>query len=386
LISTDGQKFLKLEGEDTLTDPRVEKLARILIDHSTYIKEGDRVAIEAISVAEPLVRELYELTLKRGGLPHLLLHLPEEEEIFFKLADEKQLDFTPTFQKLVVDEFDVYIRARSEANTRALTSVDPAKQARWQKVMARIRNEMMRRGGEKSLRWVLTQFPTQAYAMEADMGMKEYENFVYSACHADDDTPDPVAYWKGVEEKQDAIVRRIEGHDEVRLKGPHVDLKLSIKGRTFRNSSGQHNMPDGEIYTGPLEDSVEGWVRYTYPAVTQGREVSGIELKFEKGRVVDAKAEKNQEFLLKMLDSDEGARYVGEFAIGTNFGINRFTRNILFDEKIGGTFHMALGAGYPETGSRNISAIHWDMICDLQQDSEILVDGELVYRNGVFVD
>jgi aminopeptidase len=369
----------------TLADKRIENLARILIDHSTHVKAGDKVAIEAITVAEPLVRELYELTLKRGGLPHILLHLPEQEEIFYNLAGEDQLDFTPTFQKLVVDEFDVYIRARSETNTRALTSIDPARQARWQKAMARVRNVMMSRGGDKSLRWVLTQFPTQAYAMEAEMGLKEYEDFVYSACHADEGTPDPVAYWRGVQEKQAAIVERIEGHDAVQLKGPHVDLKLSIKGRTFRNSSGQHNMPDGEIYTGPVEDSVNGWVRYTYPAVTQGREVSGIELKFEAGRVAVANAQKNEDFLLKMLESDAGARYVGEFAIGTNFGINRFTRNILFDEKIGGTFHMALGAGYPETGSRNTSAIHWDMICDLHQDSEILVDDEVVYRNGAFI-
>jgi aminopeptidase len=369
----------------TVTDVRIEKLAQILIDHSAHVGPGDRVAIEAVTVAEPLVQELYRLTLKRGGLPHLLLHLPEEEEIFFGLAGEKQLDFTPTFQKLVADEFDVYIRARSEMNTRALTSVEPARQARWQKAMAQVRNVMMRRGGDKTLRWVLAQFPTQAYAMEAEMGLQEYQDFVYSACHADEDTPDPVAYWCGVEEKQARIVQRIEGHDMVQVRGPHVDLSLSIKGRTFRNSSGQHNMPDGEIYTGPVEDSVNGWVRYTYPAVNQGRVVTGVELKFDKGRVTEARAEKNEDFLLKMLDSDEGARYVGEFAIGTNFGINRFTRNILFDEKIGGTFHMAVGAGYPETGSRNTSAIHWDMICDLRQDSEIVVDGEVVYRNGGFV-
>ncbi|MFO7624456.1 MAG: aminopeptidase [Anaerolineales bacterium] len=368
-----------------MTDTRVEKLARILIDHSAYVGPGDRVAIEAVTVAEPLVRALYELTLQRGGLPHLLLHLPEQEEIFFTLAGDQQLDFVPTFQKLVVEDFDVYIRARSEANTRALTSVDPARQARWQKAMAQVRNTMMRRGGDKSLRWVLAQYPTQAYAMEAEMGLQEYQDFVYKACHADEATEDPLAYWRGVQEQQAEIVKRIEGHDQVQVRGPYVDLSLSIKGRTFRNSSGQHNMPDGEVYTGPVEDSLQGWVRYTYPAVTQGRVVTGIELQFEQGRVVSAKAEKNQEFLLKMLDSDPGARYVGEFAIGTNFGITRFTRNILFDEKIGGTFHMAVGAGYPETGSRNTSAIHWDMICDLRQDSEILVDGEVVYRNGGFV-
>jgi aminopeptidase len=368
-----------------MTDIRVEKLAHILIDHATYVGIGDRVAIEAVTVAEPLVRALYELTLKRGGLPHLILYLPEQEEIFYSLSADHQLDFTPAFQKLVVDDFDVYIRARSEVNTRALTNVEPGRQARRQKAMATIRNTMMRRGGDKSLRWVLAQYPTQAYAMEAEMGLQEYQDFVYKACHADEDTVDPVAYWRGVQEEQAKIVKRIEGHDQVQLRGPHVDLSLSIKGRTFRNSSGQHNMPDGEVYTGPVEDSVQGWVRYTYPAVTQGRVVTGIELKFEDGRVVDAKAEKDQDFLLQMMDSDPGARYIGEFAIGTNFGITRFTRNILFDEKIGGTFHMALGAGYPETGSRNTSAIHWDMICDLRQDSEILVDGELIYRNGEFV-
>jgi aminopeptidase len=368
-----------------LTDTRIQKLARILVDHSTAVQPGDRVAIEAVTSAEPLIREIYRQVLEKGGFPHILLHLPDEDEILYAHAKDEQLDFTPTFQKMVVDEFDVYIRARSDMNTRALTSVDPSRQARLQKALAPIRNMLMKRGGDKSLRWVLTQYPTPAFAMEAEMGIQEYEDFVYKACHADEETQDPVAYWQSVQKEQASIVQRIEGHDRVELKGPNVDLALSIKDRKFRNSSGQHNMPDGEIFTGPVEDSINGWVKYTYPAVTQGRVVDGIELKFESGRVVKAAAEKNEEFLLKMLDADEGARYVGEFAIGTNFGIDRFTRNILFDEKIGGTFHMAVGAGYPETGSKNTSVIHWDMICGLQDDSEILVDGEVIYRNGQFV-
>jgi aminopeptidase len=366
-----------------LNDTRLDQLALILVDHSTAVKPGDRVAIETFTVAEPLVTAIYKLVLERGGYPHVLLHLREEDELFFKYAKDTQLDFTPTFQKMVTEEFDVYIRARSETNTRALTGVDPAVQARWQKAFAPVRNMMMKRGGEKTLRWVLAQYPTEAYAIEAEMGMNEYRDFVFSACHAD--TADPVGFWRDVEKKQLAYIERIEGHDKVLVKGADVDLTLSIKGRTFRNSSGQHNMPDGEIYTGPVEDSVEGWVRFTYPAVLQGREVRGVELTFKKGRVVKAVAEKNQEFLIKMLDTDQGARYVGEFAIGTNYEINRFTRNILFDEKIGGTFHMAMGAGYPETGSRNTSAIHWDMICNLKTDAEITVDGTLVYKNGEFV-
>ncbi|MEW6407049.1 MAG: aminopeptidase, partial [Chloroflexota bacterium] len=173
--------------------------------------------------------------------------------------------------------------------------------------------------------------------------------------------------------------------DRVELRGPHVDLALSIKGRLFKNSFGEHNMPDGEIYTGPVENSANGWVRFTYPAITGGRLVEGVELIFERGKVTNAKAKTNQDFLLEMLETDRGARYLGEFAIGTNFNINRFIGHILLDEKIGGTFHLALGAGYPETGSLNKSSIHWDMICDLRKDSVILVDGELVYCNGDFV-
>ncbi len=368
-----------------MADTRVENLARILVDYSAAVQPGDKVAIEMNTAAEPLARALYELTLERGGFPHVLMTFPDQVELFFRHAREAQLDLTPTFQKLVVNTFDVYFRARADTNTRAQSSADPAKQTRFQKAFAPVRNMMMKRGGEKALRWVLTQYPTPAYAMEAEMGTDEYAAFVFAACHADEKTPDPVVYWQGVQREQQHFVDRVEGHDRVEIQGPNVDLSLSIKGRKFRNASGQHNLPDGEIYTGPVEDSVSGWVKYTYPAVTQGRVVSGIELRFENGKVVKGIAEKNEEFLLRMIDTDPGARYVGEFAIGNNFEVDRFTKNILFDEKIGGTFHMALGAGYPETGSRNTSAIHWDMICDLRTSSEIRVDGEVVYKDGKFV-
>jgi aminopeptidase len=368
-----------------LADQRVEKFARILVDHSTKVSPGDRVGITATTEAEPLVRALYKLVLDRGGHPHVLFDLPGQEELFFAHAGDEQLDFVPRFHKMAFEEFEVLVKIRSEVNTRALSGVDPARQARRQRAMAALLEAQMRRGAEKSLRWMSTLFPTNAYAMEAEMGLAEYQDFVYRALHADEDTPDPVAYWQRVEREQQRIVERIEGHDRVELRGPNVDLSLSIKGRTFRNASGQHNLPDGEIYTGPVEDSAAGWVRYTYPAVYQGRVVEGVELTFEKGRVVKANARKNEPFLLRQLETDPGARYLGEFAIGTNFEIDRFTHNILFDEKIGGSFHMALGAGYPETGSRNKSIIHWDMICDLRQDSEIRVDGEVVYRNGQFV-
>lgn len=215
------------------------------------------------------------------------------------------------------------------------------------------------------------------------MSLREYEDFVYSACFCDQE--DPVARWQEVHERQERLIAWLKGKREVRISGPNADLTLSIEGRTFINSDGHHNMPCGEIFTAPVEDSARGWVRFTYPAITGGREVEGIELWFEDGRVVRATARKNEEYLLQMLEADPGARYLGEFAIGTNYNIRRFTKNILFDEKIGGSFHLALGAGYPETGSRNESAIHWDMICDMRDGGEIWVDGELFYRNGEFV-
>lgn len=364
---------------------RINKLASILVDYSTKVQPGDRVMVEATTAAESLVRSVYRRILERGGQPHLLLSLPDQDEIFYSLANNDQLDFVPTFEKLAADQFDVRIRIYSQTNTRALTGVDSQRQTRRQKATAQVQQAIMKRSAAGSLRWISTQYPTEAYAMEAEMGHNAYQDFFFQACHADEATPDPIAYWKKIQQEQGQNIARIEGHDSVTLQGPDVDLRLSIKGRRFINSCGIHNLPDGEIYTGPVESSLNGWVRYTYPAIFNGREVEGIELTFENGRVVKASAKKNEDYLLAMLDIDPGARYVGEFAIGTNFQINRFTHNILFDEKIGGTFHMALGMGYPETGSLNQSVIHWDMICDMRTDSEIRVDGELFYRNGQFI-
>jgi aminopeptidase len=368
-----------------LTDLRIQKFAQILVDHSTAVKPGDKVAITATTTAEPAVKAIYALVLDRGGYPHALLDFAGETEALFAHASDEQLESVPLFHKMAFEEFDVLIKLRSELNTRALSNVDTARLAQRQKATSKLIAAQMRRGADGSLRWMSTLFPTPAYAMEAEMGVAEYEDFFYRAIHADEGTPDPVAYWQGVKQEQQRIVDWIQGSDQVVLKGPNVDLKLSVAGRTFINCFGDRNLPDGEIFTGPVEETANGWVRYTYPAVYQGRVVEGIELTFENGRVVQASARKNQDLLLKMLESDAGARYIGEFAIGTNFEINRFTHNILLDEKIGGSFHMALGAGYPESGSKNKSTIHWDMICDLRQDSEIRVDGELMYRDGKFV-
>lgn len=365
-----------------MADIRIEKLAKILVDHSTDIQPGDRVAIEATTAAAPLVSALYKRILERGGHPHLLLDLPEQDEIFFKVANDDQLAFAPTFRKLAYDQFESRIRINSLTNTRALSEVDPVKQKKRTATLSPILEAQMRRGAENKFKWVSTLYPTEGFAMEAEMSLRSFEDFVFNACHTQED--DPVAYWKSIEQKQSRMLATLQGHDRVELHGPNVDLSLSVKGRTFINSFGTHNMPDGELFTGPVEDSVNGWVRYTYPAITNGILVDGVELTFANGKVVKASAKKNEAYLQEMIGADAGSCYVGEFAIGTNYDIDRFSHNILFDEKLGGTFHMALGAGYPDTGSKNKSIIHWDMICGLE-NSEIVVDGEVVYRDRKFL-
>ncbi len=371
-----------------MADPRVAKFAKVLIEHSARIVPGDHVLIEATTAAEPLVRELYIQILEKGGHPHPMVGFPGsvpfiQEDLFLTYANDTQLDFVPTFYKYAYDQFESRIRILSATNTRGTTNIDPAKVQRRGKALRAITDSQLRRGAEGKFKWVTTLYPTDGFAQDAGMSLKEYEDFVFRAVHAHEE--DPIAYWKNTAAGQQKAIDWLAGKHEVVLRGPNVDLALSIMDRKFMNSVGIFNMPDGEIFTGPVEDSANGWVKFTYPAIYGGVAVEGAELTFSRGRVDQAKAEKNQEYLIKMLESDSGSRYLGEFAIGTNADVDRFTGNILFDEKIGGTFHMALGAGYPETGSHNHSAIHWDMICDMRTDSEILVDGELFYKNGKFV-
>ena len=371
-----------------MADSRVTKFANVLVQHSARVVPGDRILLEGTTAAEPLLRELYIQIFEKGGNPHLMVALPgtmpfSQDEMYLTYAKDTQLDFVPTLYKLAYEQFEGRIRIHSATNTKGTSNIDPAKIQRRSKATSVITEAQFRRGGAGEFKWVTTLYPTEAYAQDANMSLKEYEDFVFGAVHTNED--DPIAFWNSVKEKQQSAVDFMKGKNQVVLRGPNVDLTLSVKGRTFMNSFGTFNMPDGEIYTGPVEDSVNGWVKFTYPANYGGTSVEGAELTFSNGQVKTAKADKNQDFLLKTLESDAGSRHLGEFAIGTNFDIQQFTGNILFDEKIGGSFHMALGAGYPETGSKNKSSIHWDMICDMRTDSEILVDGELFYKNGQFV-
>lgn len=366
-----------------MPDPRVEKLAQVLVHYSIGVKPGDNVVVQGGAVASPLLTAVFAEVIKAGGHPLALVQLPGLQELLYRHGSDKQLQFIPEPMKIVFETYDAAISLMSSVNTKAMTAVPPEKIALANRAQGELFGTIMKRTAAGDFRWVGTLYPTNAYAQDAEMSLEEYEDFVYGACLPNMD--DPVSYWKNVAVQQQKAVDYLDKAGTLRVEGPDVDLRMSIEGRTFVNCCGTRNMPDGEVFTGPVEDSVEGHVRFSYPTTYQGRKLEGVHLWFEKGKVVKATADKGDDFLLKTIDTDEGARFVGEFAIGTNMGITKATGNTLFDEKIGGSFHMALGRGMPETGSVNESAIHWDMICDLSQGGKIWADDKLIYQNGSFI-
>jgi aminopeptidase len=365
-----------------VSDPRIIKLAKVLVEYCVAVQPGDRVLISSEFAGKALLKEVYREVIRAGGLPWATWFDEELREILLKEGNDDQLSHIPEPVKVVMENYECRISIMAPENSRTMSNVDPERQTLAQAAFRELMELSMSRAASGEYRWTLTQFPTHSGAQDADMSLSDFEDFVYEATFVDKE--DATIEWSKLSAMQEKLVNWLEGKEQIKVQGPSVDLTLSIAGRSFINSDGHKNMPSGEIFTGPVEESVNGWVRFSYPAIVGGREVSGIELRFEDGKVVKATAEKNQDFLLSMLDTDEGARYLGEFAIGTNYGISRFTKSILFDEKIGGTIHMALGSGYPETGSKNKSAIHWDMISDMRNGGEILVDGELFYKGGQF--
>ncbi|MCK6577193.1 MAG: aminopeptidase [Anaerolineae bacterium] len=366
-----------------MTDIRVNRLADILVNYSTRVQPGEWVGVLGDVAALPLIRAVHDHVVKAGGNPVLMLSDEYMTRSFARFANDEQVKWLDPSQSLYYDSADVYIRCGAIPNTRASTNVDPV---RMQQIAAARRSWLdtrMRRAAEGKMKWVGTLFPTEGSAQEANMSLEEYEDFVFGATFADRD--DPVTAWRAMGEMQQKKIDWLKGKKHVKLQGPNIDLELSIADRVFINACGERNMPDGEIFTGPVEDSVNGWYRATFPSIVQGQVIEGIELRFAEGKVVEAKARNAEALLFSRLDADARSRYLGEFAIGTNFGIQKFTGSILFDEKIGGTVHVALGHGYPDTGSKNVSTIHWDMICDMRTDSTIHVDGELFYKDGQFV-
>ncbi len=365
-----------------MPDPRVQKLAQVMVHYSLGIKRDQKVFLQTSPIAHEFNLAFYEEAIKAGA--HVVFFIdgpyyPGAQELFLKHASKRQMEFVSPVRQLLMETYDARMVVEAETNTRDLSGIDPKRIAQWRKANAPLFNKMLRRIESGELHWCATVYPTEALAQEANMSLSDYSEFVYEAGMLN--AKDPVELWKAEAKRQHRLISWLKGKKNVTLKGENIDLSLSIQGRKFIPCAGHQNFPDGEIFTSPVETSLNGWVRFKYPAIFDGQEVEDIELWFEKGKVVQEKAARNQAFLTAQLDTDEGARILGEWGVGTNYNIKRFTKNMLFDEKIGGTIHLAMGLGFEQAGGGNVSGLHWDMLCDMAQ-SEILVDGKLFYKNG----
>jgi aminopeptidase len=366
-----------------MIDERLKKLAYILVNHSLKIKKNDLFMIMGTAVTAPLIKEVYKQSLLAGAHPHVKIALQGLAEIFYQVATENQLKYKSPISLYEIKNIDARLVIISPENTKSMTNVDPKKQAMSSVANKEIHKIFLERAAKKELRWCLTQYPTNASAQDAEMSLEDYEDFIFKATHVGN--KNPIEYWNKVFKEQEKIKKLLEKKKKLHIIAKDTDLTLSVEGRKWINCYGKENFPDGEVFTGPIEKSAEGHISYSFPASHGGREVNNIQLWFEKGKVVKAKASKGEKFLNSMLDMDKGARYIGEFSFGTNYGIKEYTKNTLFDEKIGGTIHIAVGSGYPETGSKNESSLHWDMMCDLRKNGQVYADDELIYKNGKFL-
>jgi aminopeptidase len=354
----------------------VNRWADLLADYCLRVAPGETILIGSEFEARPLVEACYRAVVRRGAQPLVRYDFPHLTEFFLNHATDAQLAQLPEASLAEARAVDGRIRIAAESDTRAMSRVDPRRQAAFD----RARDPLRKAARQK--RWVLTQYPTTAYAADAGMGRDEYEAFVASAMFLD--RPDPVAAWKELGRRQAGLVEFMTRVKTVRIEAEQTDLTLSVAGRTWVNSDGRRNMPSGEIFTGPVEESPRGRLRCGFPVCRDGRELKGIALEFRDGRVVGARADEGEEYLLSMLDLDPGARRLGELGLGLNAGIQRFTGSILYDEKIGGTVHLALGSSYPETGGTNESALHWDLIVDTRAGGRVTADGQVVMEDGVW--
>jgi aminopeptidase len=367
-----------------MSDPRVAKLADLLVNYSLELQPGQQVRIDAGTVAAPLVRELYRHALRAGAHPRTRIDVEGLDVITLAEASEQQLTYISELDRQDVEQIDAFITIWADRNTRALSQADPRKVSRRIGSRRELINRLWERIDADQAKWVGTRFPTEAHAQDAEMSLPEYEDFVYGACHVRADE-DPVAHWRGTSAVLNARARELETFRELRIIGQDTDLRLGVEGRGWIGADGRLNMPDGEIFTSPLETETEGEIRFSFPAIFHGRSVEDVRLRFEGGRVVAAEAKTGNDYLQSLLDMDDGSRILGELAFGLNYEIDRFTRDILFDEKIGGTVHLALGASFKKVGGENDSGLHWDMICDLREEGEVYADGELLWKAGHFL-
>jgi aminopeptidase len=366
-----------------MRDPRLEKLADVLVNYSVGVKKDNVVRVSGPPLAQPLIAEIYRKVIAAGGHPLLRMNPEELGEIFLKHASEEQLKYVSPLQMREYETIDCSIGVWAEENTKSLSNVDPKRIGMNQAARKPLMEVFMKRAAEKKLHWTGTQFPTQGAAQDAEMSLEEYEDFVFTAGKLN--YADPAAEWRKVSERQQRLADFLNGKKDYHVVAANgTDVRMSVAGMRWINCDGHENFPDGEVFTGPVIDSVNGQINFSFPAVHNGRECDGVRLTFKDGKVTDASATKGEEFLISMLDTDAGSRFLGECAVGTNYDITRYTRNTLFDEKIGGTVHFALGMGYPETGNTNPSGLHWDMVVDLRQGGYIEIDGVRINENGRF--
>lgn len=366
-----------------MKDERLNKLARLLVQYSTRIQPGDFVYVRADEVCTPWAKEVVREAVKAGAHVEVVLSSDSITEVVLKESTEAQLLEESLLNKTLLSRADVWLTAWGARNVKFGSNIPPDRFQLAARGAKSWREIYSRRMGDGSLRWCGTQYPTQGDAQEAGMSLEEYEDFVYGAglLHMED----PVAEWERISKEQNRWIRYLNSKNTLRILGEDTDVTVGIAGRKWINCDGKVNFPDGEIFTSPIQDAVDGHVYFQLPLIYSGQEVSGIRLEVEKGKVVKASAEKGDPILQSILETDEGARYFGEVAIGTNYGIVGGTKNILFDEKIGGTFHMAIGDAFPEAGGDNTSAIHWDMIGELRGCGALYADGELFHKEGHFL-
>jgi aminopeptidase len=365
-------------------DPRVDKLAELVTGYSLGLREGQVVRIDGEESAVPLVAALYRSALGRGALPYVKVRPAGLEEILLAEGNEKQLSHIPESERSQSEELDAWVTLWSSTNTRALTRAEPERRRMHLSAHYRMVNRRWQRISAGELAWCGTLHPTQAHAQDAEMSLADYEDFVYGACHVNVEE-DPIEHWESVSATMTARARELDDVRELRIVGPDTDLRVIVEERPWIPSDGRHNMPDGEIFTSPVETGTAGEIYFAFPSVFQGQVVEDVRLRFEDGHVVHAEASSGEDYLRALIATDEGSAVLGEVAFGLNYEIDRFTRDILFDEKIGGTMHVALGGGFAEAGTKNKSDLHWDLICDLRREGEVYADGELVWKAGSFI-
>lgn len=359
-----------------------EKYADLIVNYSLKLKKNERLLIKSTYLAEPLIKEVYKSAILVGALPETNISVSDIERIKLEFSNIDQLKDISPITSIPVEKYDAVLNIRAPFNLKYLQSVSPEKKRIQQESQAELHKIFSHRAANKELKWNLCQFPVNACAQESGMSLEEYENFVFNACYLFED--DPVKKWNEVHDFQEEIIKKLNKTTRIEFKGNDIDISFSTKGRVWINSDGTCNMPSGEVFTTPVENSVNGKIRFSYPGIYMGQEVEDITLEVKDGEIVKWNAKKGRELLDNLLKIP-GAKRFGEAAIGTNKGITKFTRNMLFDEKIGGTIHMAVGSCYPETGGKNESSVHWDMLADMKNGGEIYADGELIYKNGDFV-